>query len=260
MTDKNEGGDAGVVAECRTDFALVQQVQIEAVDDHSVTFSTRATPVAGAATAEDDQRKTFSVPRTEVWTRPIAGAPPSVAMEPGAIGNLYLSRAGWQTTTPDGFQIFGAGTEHALFKYPWCAAGPRMLAHLSVVPTSIMVRGRLAGRSVAIELIDAAGDSEGAESQNILWSGATEITLRLTARGAARLGVATTVRMWPTQIVVTGSPASDLSVTGEVDLLDGACAGAVQHLAYDTRGQTVTLSLTVAGISGFHVEPQRRAS
>lgn len=230
------------------ELVLVQQVKIEAVDEQSVAFSTRAMAVNGEA---DHPRKTFVVARGEVGTAPGVGAPPAVAMVAGAIGNLYLSRVGWQTTTPDGFQIFGAGTA-----YPRCAAGPRMLAHLSVVPTSVIVRGEWRGERFAIELL--GGDA--AESQNIQWNGASDIAVRLTARGAERLGAERVVQVWPTQIVVVGSPAHDLSVTGEVDLLDCSRAGFVQHLAYDKRGQAVMLSLTSAGIGAFHVEPQQRAS
>jgi hypothetical protein len=225
-----------------------------------VTFSTRAMPVEGDNDPDAHVRKTFVVGRAEVYTAPIDGAPPPVEMLPGAIGNLYLSRTGWQARTDDGFQIFGAGTELAPFKYPWCAAGPRLLANLSVVPTSIVVRGRIAGAVVALELV---GDGDGAESQNIQWNGASEIVVRLTARGAARLGMpmgTTSVHVWPTQLVVTGSPAHDLAVTGEVDLLDARSAGFLQHLAFDKRGQAVTLSLTLDGVSAFHVEPQQRAS
>jgi hypothetical protein len=259
--DVSGGGEPGVATACsEKDFALVQQVKIEAVDEREVTFSTRATPAHGAHGADDNLRKTFVVARAEVWAQPIAGAPPAVALVAGAIGNLYLSREGWQALSPDGFRVFGAGTELPMFKYPWCAAGPRILANLSVVPTSIVVRGQLAGSGepVAIELIGSAGDHDAAESQNIQWNGASDVALRLTARGAARLGLpaaVTTALVWPTRIVVTGSPARDLSVTGEVDLLDSESAGFLQHLAYDKRGQAVMLSLTLDGVSAFHVEP-----
>src|SRR5882757_3523598 len=91
-TGMGSGLGGGAVAACSSaDFALVQQVEIEAVDGQTVTYSTRATPVGGSKTADDQLRKTFVSPITEVWTAPIPGAPPPVAMVPGAIGNLYLS-------------------------------------------------------------------------------------------------------------------------------------------------------------------------
>jgi hypothetical protein len=262
MTNVKSGNEGGAETDLTcAGFAMVQQVMIEAVDDKTVTFSTRAKSVAGSAGPDGNLRKTFVCLRSEVWAAPIAGAPPPVAMLPGATGNLFLSPAGWDAITADGFQIYGSGTEIATFKYPWCAAGPRILANLSVVPSSIVVRGHLADSAAFFEL-ELLGD-DAAESQNVQWNGASFVSVRLTAQGATRLGLpvgTACARMWPTRIVVTGHPASDLSVSGDVDLLDNESAGFVQHLVYDKRGQAVTLSLTLDGVSAFHVAPQRRAS
>ncbi|HET9627535.1 MAG TPA: hypothetical protein VFP84_39535 [Kofleriaceae bacterium] len=259
MDVKGDSGGVVVDVECAS-FAMVQQVVIEAVDDKTVTYSTRAASISGAG-PDGNLRKTFVTPRSEIWTQPIDGAPPPVALLPGAIGNLFLSKAGWEATTADGFQIYGAGTDLATFKYPWCAAGPRILSSLRVVPSSIVVRGHLADSAAFFELELLGPDA--APAQDVTWSSADFITVQLTARGAARLGLpagATSARMWPTRIIVTGSPASDLSVSGEVDVLDSESAGAVQHLAWEEHGQPVALSLTLDGVSAFHVEPQRRTA
>src|SRR4051794_16660570 len=92
-------------------FAIVQQVTIESIDDKNVSFTTRGTKPTGSC--DQNLRKTFTVPASEIYMRPIDGAPQAVEMMPGATGNLYLSRIGWQTVTADGFQIYGI--EHAIF-------------------------------------------------------------------------------------------------------------------------------------------------
>ena len=234
--------------------AMVQQVMIEAVDDTTVTFTTRSASNSG--NPDDSLRRRFTVPVAEVWTAPINGAPPPVEMKPGAVGNLFLSRAGWAAVSADGRQIFGAGTDMAVFKWPWCAAPPRILSSLSVLPTSIVVRGHLAEATEFFEL-ELLGD-DAAATQRIQWNGTDFIELQVTARCALRLGVgdrATVVKVWPTRITVTGSPATDRTIAGEVDVLDSELAGWEQLIEL-APGTPVTLSLTLDGVSAFHVEPQ----
>jgi hypothetical protein len=235
-------------------FAIVQQVTIESIDDRNVSFTTRASGPSGCA--DQNLRKTFTVPLAEVYARPIAGALPPVEMIPGATGNLYLSRNGWQIVSDGGFKIHGCG--QALFKFPECGAiATPPLTRLTVIPTSIIVRGHLPDETTFFDIELAGPDA--AESQDIVWNGADYIELHLTARGARRMGRgshAQTVKLWPTKIRIKGSPAIDQAVLGEIDVLDPEMAACNQHIEFGRRGAPVTLRLTQDGVNAFHVTPQ----
>jgi hypothetical protein len=235
-------------------FAIVQQVTIESVDDRNVSFTTRGSGPSGSA--DQNLRKTFTVPLAEVYVRPIDGAPAPVEMIPGATGNLYLSRVGWQTTSADGFRLFGCA--QAIFKFPVCGAiTTPPLTRLTVIPTSIIVRGHLRDDTAFFDIELSGPDA--AESQDIVWNGVDYIDLHLTARGARRMGRgahAQPVKLWPTKIRVKGSPAIDQAVIGAVDVLDHEMAACTQHIAFAKRGAPVTLRLTQDGVNAFHVTPQ----
>lgn len=235
-------------------FAIVQQVTIESIDDRNVSFTTRA--CASCGSVDLNLRKTFTVPLAEVYARPIAGALPAVEMIPGATGNLYLSRDGWQITSADGFKIYGCG--QAIFKFPECGAiATPPLTRLTMVPTSIIVRGHLSDDTTFFDIELSGPDA--AESQDIVWNGVDYIDLHLTARGARRMGQgahAQTVKLWPTKIRIKGSPAIDQAVLGEVDVLDNEMAACMQHIELTRRGAPVTLRLTQDGVNAFHVTPQ----
>jgi len=236
--------------------AMVQQVTIDSVDDVTVTFTTRSASKSGDP--DESLRRTFRCPRAEVWTTPIDGAPPPVELTPGAVGNLFLSRAGWEATSEDGHQIFGTGTEVAVFKWPWCAAPPRILSQLAVIPTSIVVRGHLAGDRALFDL-ELICDGDGAAArQHVRWNGTDYLSIALTQAHRQRLGLASgedPARIWPTQIIVTGSPMLDRTIAGEVDVLDCELAGPLQELTV-APGEPVTLSLTPDGVAAFHLVPQ----
>jgi hypothetical protein len=235
---------------CR--FAIIQTT-IESVDDRTVTFTARST---GSGDADQNLRRTFTVPVEEIYTLPIPGAPEAVALKPGATGSLYLSRTGWATTSADGFTLFGART--AIFKWPLCAgiAAP-LLTKVGIVPTSISIRGHLEGETAFVEIELLGPDA--ATSQDVTWNGVELIELALTPRGAQRLRAGTTwstVKLWPTRIVVKGAPALDPALAGEVDILDPELARAPQRIAFAEAGAEVTLWLTQDGLSAFHVTPQ----
>jgi hypothetical protein len=233
--------------------AIVEQVKIEAVDGKTVSFATRTASKSGHA--DDCLLRRFTCPSSEVWAAPIPGAPPPVAMQPGATGNLFLSRAGWATPSIDGYQIFGADAD-PVFKYPSGAAGRPAVNPLTVHPSRLVVRGAFEGTSTMLE-IDLLGP-EGAPPQDIVWYGADCIEVRLTQRGSQRLrgrSEASTLRLWPTQLVVTGAPASDPAILGEVDVLNGELAGRVQHITFAKHGAPISLALTQDGFSAFHVVP-----
>jgi len=238
------------------DFGVLS-VTIQSVTDKTVTFQTRSASKSGSC--NECLLRSYTVPLTEVYTKAIAGAPAPVAMMPGASGNLFLSSAGWQAKSADGFAIYGI--EHAVFKWPLCAAAPsRVLSSLDVVPSSVVLHGHLEGDSEFFEL-ELLGE-DAADAQDIHWNGAGFVELRLSQLGAARLRVksrSTVVRAWPTRIVVHGSPSFDRTVSGAVDLLNREAAGEVQHLAISKHRPPIALSLTQDGVNEFHVTPQALA-
>jgi len=235
-------------------FGIVPQVKIEGVNDTDVSFSTRSASRSGDP--HESLLRTFTVPLTEVHAAPIAGALAPVAMTPGATGPLFLSRDGWATTSPEGFQIHGG--DRAVFKLPLCAGAPqRLLSKLTVIPTSIAIRGHLEGETEFFDIELLGPDA--AEPQRLVWTGADYLELRLTPRGARRLRLKTrgpTARLWPIWIKIQGSPAIDQAVSGEVDILNYEMADGVQEIAFTKQGAPITLSLTQDGVTAFHVTPQ----
>lgn len=233
--------------------AMVPQVTIESVDAQSVSFWTRSDSKTGDPA--ERRRRLFTVAVTEVWTRPIPGQPAPVAMKRGATGPLYLSRAGWQTTTPDGYHILGAGTDAVTFKFPECLGTGPLQASLVVIPSQLMVKGYEEGKDALMQ-IDLLGP-EAAESQDLEWNGAEYLEIRLAGDAASRSNGApcSTVKLWPTEIVVTGCAKSAPMLSGQVDLLDGELAGHGQHIRFDRRGAEISLVLTQDGFGEFHVVP-----
>ncbi|HSS03040.1 MAG TPA: hypothetical protein VLM79_38525 [Kofleriaceae bacterium] len=235
-------------------FAIVQQVTIVSIDDRNVSFTTRGTGPSGGS--DDNLRKTFTVAASEIYPRAIDGAPPPVQLVPGATGNLFLSRVGWTCLTDDGFRIYGS--DHAIFKYPHCGAiTSPIMTQMTVIPTSIVVRGHLPEQTIFYDIELAGPDAH--DDQHIVWNGVDYIAVRLTARGARRMGVgahAKTVELWPTRIRIKGSPAIDQAVLGEVDVLDREMADCTQTILFSKSGAVVTLRLTQDGVNAFHVTPQ----
>lgn len=227
-------------------YALVPQVTIESVDTQNVSFWTRSDSKTGDP--NERLRRLFTVALSEVWTSPISGAPSPVAMKSGTSGPLYLSRAGWQTTTPDGYHILGAGTDAVVFKYPACLASAPFQGDLVVVPSKLLVQGYPEGETELFQ-IDLLGP-DAAEAQDLQWDGAEYLEIRLAADGEPE-----TVKVWPTQIVVTGSARSAPMISGDVDLLDGSLAAHAQHIEFARRGTPISLVLTQNGFGAFHVVP-----
>lgn len=233
--------------------ALVGQVKIERVSELAITFLTRSGSLSGDAS--ECLLRSFTVPRAEVYTAPIQGAPASVVLATGAIGPMYLSRAGWEIRSADGYPIFGK--DSALFKYPDCAAlAPRLVTRLGVVPASIALRGHLEGANGLVELELLGPDA--APAQALTWTAVDYLDVRLTPQGARRLGLgdATAAKIWPVAFRVRGAPSIDLAVSGTVDLLDHQVADVTQAIAYAKPGQPIHLVLTQAGVNAFHLTPQ----
>lgn len=234
-------------------YAMVEKVQIEKADDKTVTFATRS----GSKSGHPDEclRRSFTCPVSEIWTKPITGAPPPVALSPGSVGNLFLSGAALDTRSAEGFPIYGAGTPLLRIKWPDNAAGAQLLGELTVIPSSIVVHGTLNGTAfVDVELLGP----DAADAQHIEWNGAQGVIVQLTARGARRLHVgdqAIAIEIWPTKITVTAAPQSDPKVTGVVDILDSECAGLAQDFAFSRHRAPIRLSLTPDGFAAFRVVP-----
>ena len=196
------------------------------------------------------------MPLTEVYTAPLMGAPKPVDLVKGNIGLLYLTRAGWEAKSSDGFALFDKG--NVPFKIPNCAAAlTRLLTPLSVVPTSILIRGHLEGDVEFFDLEMLGPDA--AESQALHWSGANYLDVRLSSPGARRLRLksrSTIAKIWPISIKIKGRPAIDLAVSGEVDLLGSDMADGEQNLIYAKSGAPIKLVLTQVGVAAFHLTPQ----
>jgi hypothetical protein len=232
------------------------KVKIASVDGSAVTFLARSASRTGDPA--ECLLRTFTVARAELYVPPATAVnvPQPVDLKPGNTGLLYLTRAGWDTKSSDGFLIHGTGD--VLFKIPNCAAGAqRLLTNLSVVPTSIVVRGHLEGDAELFDL-ELIGP-EAAEAQVIEWNSADYLDVRLTSRGARRLRLksrSTTAKIWPISIKIKGCPAFDLAVSGEVDLLNIEMAEGEQVVNYAKPGASIKLALTQLGVAAFHVTPQ----
>jgi hypothetical protein len=234
--------------------ASIKQVKIEDVNDTQVTFSARSASQSGDP--HECLLRSFTVPLTAVYTAPLMGAPKPVDLVKGNIGLLYLTRAGWEAKSRDGFDLYGKGV--VPFKTPNCAAAmPRLLTNLSVVPTSIVIRGHLEGDVEFFDLELLGPDA--AESQALRWNGADYLEVRLSSRGARRLRLksrSTTAKIWPISIEIKGRPAIDLAVSGEVDLLGTDMADGEQELSYAKPGAPIKLVLTQVGVAAFHLTAQ----
>lgn len=235
-------------------YGMVGQVRIDRVDDNSVTFTTRSASLSGDP--DECLPRSFTCARSETTTQQFEGAPEPVALEPGAIGPLFLTGTGWATVGADGYHIYGYGTPLARVKYPDNGGLLEFVGDLMIIPTSIVVRGTLKNSTEFVE-IELLG-SEATQAQHIAWSGADCVAVRVTPRGAKRLQLADhdrLVEIWPTKITVTGAAESDPAVAGSVDLLDTERAGVVQEFAFATHGEAIRLSLTHDGFAAFHAVP-----
>jgi hypothetical protein len=138
-----------------------------------------------------------------------------------------------------------------VFKLPECLAASPFQGDLQVVPSKLLVHGYPEGQTELIE-IDLLGP-DAAESQDLRWNGADYLEIQLAEPAAD--GATAAIKLWPTQILVSGSAQSALTPPGEVDLLDGTLAAHAQHIQFARRGMPISLILTQNGFGAFHVVP-----
>jgi len=233
-------------------YAIVEQVQIEAVDENTVTFATRA---------QDGSRRSFTVGVADI----LRDAPTSVLLEVGRIGDLYLSENGWRVTANDGsgLLIYGAGDDQIMeFKYPEYAGAMAYYSPKAVSPQKIIIKGlykdRGAGGAPTRALPDEGLDiwSDGEPSQEIHWSCAAYIRLRVKPDAVATHNLSSgDIEVWPTQIVVRGEAVDAPGFVLELDLLDRLLARATQDLVWTSPGSKITLYLTPEGCARSGVVP-----
>ncbi|HEX4451211.1 MAG TPA: hypothetical protein VH143_10095 [Kofleriaceae bacterium] len=210
----------------------MQQVAITSFEEKTLSFQTRTqTNALGDFTASTDQ----------ILASPPTGAPTPVAWMAGAVGNLYLSRAGWQNaeTNPKG-GLYGYNVPGAiLFKYPTCAPF-RGIEPLDIVPTMIQITGD-DGR-----VYDMLGPDV-APAQQVTWNAAGKIGIALKTGEVKQI--------WPTKIAISGSPKAfpNIKAGGPVDILDVEHADFLQSLSWQSPRDPVTLRLNERGFEMFKI-------
>jgi hypothetical protein len=208
--------------------AIVQQVQVESYADGKLTFFSRSV---------NNNLTKFTVPITEIMAQGPTGCPQSVSWRtPGAVGNLYLSRQGWDSLTAIDGGLFGYNTEAVLFKFPWCLPF-RGIEPLAMIPTSIKVTF-FDDKSQALLAVDVQPGSQ------IVWNGARKITFE-TADGSRT--------EWPKRIDVAGASVQYPDQKGVVDVLNCDLGDFTQQIEWKKQGAPVTLQLTENGFEAFNV-------
>lgn len=225
-------------------YATVKMVRIDNVTNEDLTFSTRSSA---------DDYQSFTVSLDHVLFAPPTDSLEPAALEPGAIGPLYLSRGGWQVTGNRGGALYKAGDDnYVLFKYPICKPW-RLLAYLRVTPTKITVKGVDLATTLPV-VIDVLG-ADAAPAQDLDWTAAAPIVVRLSNAGAAANGGRDLVMVWPQQIIVEGASIKKPNSRAKVDVLDVANGDFVQRLKWSERGAPIDLRLSSTGFGLFKVTP-----
>lgn len=237
-------------------YALTNHhVTITNVVADDITFRTRSDD------STDQETRAFTCKRSQILpsaTQSLpADAPAHITqVQQGASGLLCLHRDAWQTTS-GGHRIYGAGSTNVIFKYPNCFdVASRFLATLQVVPTRIFVTGFVTGID-GLQGIELLGSDCG-DAQTIDWNGARNVSIQLSAEGAERFALpasTTTIDVWPTSMLVAGSPTAAPEVSGKADILIGELAAGRQTLQFQRAAPRVSLELSQDGFGRFHVVP-----
>jgi hypothetical protein len=210
------------------DYAIVQQVGITSFDGTVVSFQTRSSA---------DMLEEFTTNVSDVLRVPPLQAPDPVPLQPSAVGNLYLSRTGWATTSKAKNTIYGAGNQDAvLFKWPQCAPF-RTIEPATIKPTSLVVTGKnlATGDVFTQDLLKLQG------AQQLVWNQAAPLSI---ASGGGML------KIWPTKITIVAD-------SGTLDnLLDIDYADFVQTFGWSNPGAAITIRLADAGFAAFGMIPQ----
>ena len=226
-------------------FATVKMVRVDAVTDTQITFSSRSST---------NSYESFTVGLDQLLVDPPTDAPTPVAMTPGAIGYLYLSRDGWKQQAASGATLYKAGEDsYVLFKWPLCRPY-RLLAYLRVKPTRIVIDGINLATGTPIS-IDALGPLA-APGQDLDWRAAAPLVVKLTGTAAAANGGQDFMLIWPKQIVVDGASLQKPHISASIDILDVMFGDFTQHLTWSEPGAPIDLKLSTTGFGKFKVTPQ----
>lgn len=226
-------------------YATVKMVRVDGVTDTQITFSSRSSA---------DNYESFTVGLDQLLVDPPTDAPTPVALTPGAIGYLYLSRDGWTTKSASGAALYKAGDlNYVLFKWPLCRPY-RLLAYLQVKPTKIVVEGTnlATGAPIAIDVLGV----DAAPAQDLDWSAAAPIVVKLSGAAAAANGGQDFLMIWPKRIVVEGASLQKPHISASLDVLDVMFGDFTQHLTWSEPGAPIDLKLSTTGFGRFKVTPQ----
>lgn len=267
---------------CKYAAVSVEIVAIDAAQQ-TVTFHTDARlTTATNASPEEDRRLLgqFTCAQSELWMPPAIWpkAPPvpeaSVPLQVGATGVLYLSNTalpkggtsasgacqirGWY---PDARPAPGLDDEQVVgFKWPDCRPSDDWFP-LKLKPESVKVMALANGK---LETVDLRDPALAQPDQDLVWTGASPVTLQLTPGGLQRFGIAAAapqaLQAWPVRIDVTAVALSNtgavLSSSKSVDLRHQKHAARRQHLSWTAADPTVTARLTTSGHVLFNIGPE----
>jgi hypothetical protein len=224
-------------------YATVRDVRIVSFDDQSITFVTRC------AAVDKDARlpRRYKVRRDQVAEAGFSGGPAAVRIAVDEIGALYLDADGWATKAETtGELMFGSGQQ--VFKWPRCGDAGQYTELLAVEPSKVEIHGQLEGSNKFID-VDVWNPAQAASSQTIEWDAVSYIAIELATDYAQHLGVAKTVKLFPTRILVTGYAikTGDETLVGAVEVLERAYAAHTQDLSFADRDGTLDLDLTEQG-------------
>ena len=249
----------------------VPSVTISSVTNDTVIFFADAKLTTATSHSPDNERRilgTFVVARSAVQPTPIqqAGGPvptPAVALQPGAVGVLYLEVAALRAPGKSALGpcfIRGAvppflPDENAIaLKWPDCG-GPIDDRHkLSLTPKRFTVTGYV-GEKPPAYTVDLLDPSLALPGQEIHWSGSGPITLALTKAGfhvfQAPPDDKGKLQVWPISMEIIGMPEG--GYLGKIELRDETLAWPTQSFGWKKPGDTITIEATELGCNHFGV-------
>jgi hypothetical protein len=258
-------------------IGMISNVQIVDATPDSVSFTTDS-KLASATSASDTSDKRvagfYRCPRSDVWVTEggvLDGHPfpASVELKERTIGPLYLQARSLQAPGSSfrgpchirGFKSPLLDREEVpiALKWPECG-GADDHDELPLIPTAITVSGYTvegpAPVSVSLNLFDL---QLAQPAQKIDWLGAGDIAIGLTPAGFQAFNLPATddskLRIWPTRIVVTGSPPG-AGHGSAIDLRNHYFATPVQTLSWNEPRKQVAVRANPPGFAKFGILPE----